>query len=123
MESFQEFIKKLLSLSPKSLTLTKEVLNKRKQLNTTVEGLIPQLNLGLSKLDGVRQQLEKIKIEKKNIDGSKNFVIESDVPKITKIDLKPGEYVTNCLICNYTCHPCYIKDDNKIGCAAMSNAN
>jgi hypothetical protein len=32
--------------------------------------LIPQLNLGLSKLDGVRQQLEKIKIEKKNIDGS-----------------------------------------------------
>ena len=89
MESFQEFIKKLMSLSPKSLTLTKEVLNKRKQLNTTVEGLIPQLNLGLSKLDGVRQQLEKIKIEKKNIDGSKNFVIESDVPKITKIDLKP----------------------------------
>ena len=70
MESFQELIKKLLSLSPKSLTLTKEVLNKRKQLNTIVEGLIPQLNLGLSKLDGVRQQLEKIKIEKKNIDGS-----------------------------------------------------
>ena len=65
----------LQSLSPKSLTLTKEVLNKRIQINTTVEGLIPQLNLGLSKLDGVRQQLEKIKIEKKKIDGSKNFAL------------------------------------------------
>ena len=84
--------------------------------------MIPQLNLGLSKLDGVRQQLEKIKIEKKNIDGSKNFVIESDVPKITKIDLKPGEYVTNCLTYNYTCHyPCYITDDNKMHCGAMRN--
>ena len=68
-------MKNLQSLSPKSLTLTKEDLNKRIQINTTGEGLIPQLNLGLSKLDGVRQQLEKIKIEKKNIDGSKNFAL------------------------------------------------
>ena len=114
MESFDEFIKKLLSLTPKSLTLTKEVLNKRKHLKATVEGLIPQLNLGLSKLDSIRQQLDKIEIEKKKIDGSKNFIIENDVPKIIKIDLKQGEHVTNCLTCNYTCHyPCYIIENNK----------
>ena len=122
MESFDEFIKKLLSLTPKSLTLTKEVLNKRKHLKATVEGLISQLNLGLSKLDSIRQQLDKIEIEKKKIDGSKNFIIENDVPKIIKIDLKQGEHVTNCLTCNYTCHyPCYITDNNKENCSAMND--
>ena len=60
MDSFGEFLKKLMSLPAKSLTLTKEVLNKRKHLKTTVEMLIPQLNLGLSKLESIRQQLEKI---------------------------------------------------------------
>ena len=45
MKNFQEFMKNLQSLSPKSLTLTKEDLNKRIQINTTGEGLIPQLNL------------------------------------------------------------------------------
>ena len=50
----------LQSLSPKSLTLTKEDLNKRIQINTTGEGLIPQLNLGLSKLNSIRQQLKII---------------------------------------------------------------
>ena len=122
MDSFNEFMKKLQSLPTKSLNLTKEVLDKRKLLKTTVEGLIPQLNLGLGKLDSIRQQLEKIDLERKKIDDSKNFVILSDVPKITKIDLNPGEYVTNCLVCNYTCHyPCYIKDDNKNNCSAMNN--
>lgn len=114
MESFDQFMIKLQSLPAKSLNLTKEVLSKRKHLNITVEGLIPQLNLGLSKLDSIRQQLDKIEIEKKKINGSKNFVIESDVPKLTQIKLKTGEYVTNCLVCNYTCHyPCYIPDDNE----------
>lgn len=122
MENFENFIKKLKSLNPKSLTLTNEVLNKRKQLNATVEGLIPQLNLGLSKLESIRQQLEKIEEERIKINGSKNFIIYSDVPKIKKVDLKPGEYVTNCLNCNYTCHyPCYIRDDQKSNCDAMKN--
>ena len=36
--------------------------------------------------------------------------------------MKTGEYVTDCLVCNYTCHyPCYIPDDNeKKDCAAIS---
>ena len=125
MESFEEFMKKLQSLPAKSLTLTKEVLNKRKHLNTTVEMLIPQLNLGLSTLDNIRQQLDKIQLEKKKIDGSRNFIIESDVPKLTQIKLKTGEHVTNCLVCNYTCHyPCYIADDNKkSGCAAIDSSS
>lgn len=122
MDSFEEFVKKLKSLPAKSLTLTKEVLSKRKHLNTTVEMLIPQLNLGLAKLDSIRQQLDKIDLEKKKIDGSKNFVIESDVPKFTQVKLKTGEFVTNCLVCNYTCHyPCYIAEDSrKNDCAAIS---
>jgi len=86
--------------------------------------LIPQLNLGLSTLDNIRQQLDKIQLEKKKIDGSRNFIIESDVPKLTQIKLKTGEYVTNCLVCNFTCHyPCYIADDNqKSGCAAIDSS-
>ena len=40
---------------------------------------------------------------------------------MTKQDLQQGQYTSNCIICNYTCHyPCYIPDDNnKIRCSAM----
>ena len=68
--------------------------------------MIPQLNLWLSKLNSIRQQLEKI--EKKKIEGSKNFIIES------KID-----YITNCLTCNYTCH--YLCYENIINCLTINN--
>ena len=40
-----------------------------------------------------------------------------------KIELKVGEFVTNCMICNITCHfPCHVRDDsNKSKCSAMKN--
>ena len=112
MEIFEEFIIKLLSLTSKSLTLTKEVLNKRKQLKTTIEGLIPQLNLGLSVLDNIKQQLEKNEIEKKMM--ILKISLLNLMLKIIKINLKQSGHVTNCLTCNYFCHyPYYIIDNNK----------
>ena len=41
--------------------------------------------------------------------------------KFRLIDLDPGVYITNCLICNRTCHfPCsYNVDEDKHKCAAM----
>ena len=54
-------------------------------------------------------------------DANKNFTYKVTVPKHKKVDLDPGRYVTNCLICNFTCHyPCFIPNDkDKAGCAAM----
>ena len=84
MENFENLVKKLHSLSQKSLTLTNEVLNKRKQLNITVEGLIPQLNLGLSKLESIRQQLEKIDSERIKINMLKISLFIAMFQKLKK---------------------------------------
>ena len=43
------------------------------------------------------------------------------MPVIIKEPLDAGTYVTNCIVCNFTCHyPCDLaNDDEKAGCGAM----
>ena len=54
---------------------------------------------------------------------SKDFTFQVQVTKQRTIDLPAGEYTTNCLICNCTCHyPCPIPaDDDKYTCSAMDD--
>ena len=71
-----------------------------------------------------RVDQEKRICEQHDADAKANEDTEYEVEesKVVKIDLNPGEFVTNCLECNRTCHyPCYIKkDEKKYKCAAMS---
>ena len=123
MDNYEEFMNKLISLPQKSLKLSKEVLKLRKELETIIENLSKELNVGLTQMESLRLILNKVDIEKKNLNTS-NFEIEVDESNIEKIPLKPGQYTTLCHQCNYTCHEiCYIKDDdNKINCSAMRNS-
>ena len=51
MENFKNFFCRLSSLTTKSLSLTRQVLDERKRLEVTVEGLQPKIHQGLTKME------------------------------------------------------------------------
>eukprot|EP00731_Ephydatia_muelleri_P027174 Em0019g47a len=55
-QSFSTFFAEFVSLKPQSLNLTREVLKERDTLETTLRGLQPQIQLGLSKIDVLNQE-------------------------------------------------------------------
>ena len=122
MESFKNFIKKLDSLSTKSLTLSKAVLSERNNLNLSVENLQVQLQNGLNKMTSIRDLFDKIDSAQKTINGSKNFETITENDQVVQENLPSGTYTTLCIKCNYTCHKiCGIPDDrDKRGCWAIS---
>ena len=121
MDSFRAFVGKLRLLPPKSLILTKEVLDLRRRLEATIIGLRPQIDRSLVIMENIRKQILYIKTNKDKIDQAKDFEIEYKAPKTTKKNLELGVYTSNCLICNYTCHyPCYIpENEKKMNCSAI----
>ena len=123
--SLKRFFVEFQKVNPASLSLTKETLKERHCLETTVQGIQPQIQDGLSKLETLRQEAAILKKHANEIKDNKNFEYVVDVPKHRQVNLKTGEYVTNCLKCNSTCHyPCGIPDDkDKSGCSAMNGDN
>ena len=123
MDSFKVFLRKLMMLDEKSLKLSKDVLDLRKQLQTTILGLRPQLDQGLQIMENIKKEINIIETNKDKINQCKNFNYKYKKPDIKKKDLPQGEHTTTCIICNYTCHyPCKIPDNNhKSKCSAMKN--
>lgn len=123
ISSLKKFFKSLNQMTTKSLTLTQEVLKERQQLEVLVEGLQPQINAGLTKLDEIKKTRAALEQHKAEMDLNKNFEYEFEVTVAKQIKTKPGTYLTNCQICNFTCHDnCTIADDkDKNQCCAMKD--
>lgn len=121
LNSFKNFFDEIYHFKTRSLTLTKKVLKEREQLKTTIAGILPQVQAGLSKIGMLRDELKIFKQHKHDIEQNKDFEYELDKHIVIKVDLKPGHHVTNCLQCNLTCHKnCIYADDNdKIKCGVM----
>ncbi|KAL4009751.1 hypothetical protein ACER0C_003603 [Sarotherodon galilaeus] len=121
-ESMKSFFAALNLIDTKSLTLTKEVLRERKQLEISVENIQQQVKLGLAKLEEIKETSEKLKDNEAEMKRNEKFEIEVNVPKCIQKDiLGKKEYVTNCSICSVTCHyPCHLSNDaDKRHCVAM----
>jgi GTP-binding protein EngB required for normal cell division len=123
MNNFQLFFIGLGKMKTKSLSLTKQVLDERKRLEATVDGLQPLIKIGLSKMEEMRKTKQMISNCQAQIDANENveLVVEVTVPK--KVDIPAGLYLTNCNKCYVTCHyPCMIpNDDGKVSCWAMDH--
>ena len=120
--SFKNFFADFYKAKPASLLLTREVLDEREQLETTVSGLHPQIRRGLAKIEEMRQEEEVLRQHEAEIATNKNFTYVVDITKQRKVDLQgQGIYVTNCIHCNYTCHKscAYSKDEDKHKCSSM----
>ncbi|CAK6981347.1 uncharacterized protein LOC123971851 [Scomber scombrus] len=121
-KSMKRVFAALNDIETKSLTMTKEVLKERRQLEISVENLQQQVKLGLAKLEEIKETAEKLKTHEAEISRNENFEFEVTVKKPVQEDISgTGNYITNCQQCHQTCHyPCGIpNDEDKSGCCAM----
>ncbi|CAF1389069.1 unnamed protein product [Adineta steineri] len=125
ISSLQQFFLDFQKVQPVSLSLTQETLKERHRLEITVQGIQPQIQNGLSKLETLRQEAVVMKKHVVDINDNKGFKYTVKVQKCRKVDLKPGEVVTSCIVCNQVCHyPCETAQyADKRQCAAISGDN
>ncbi|XP_015762201.1 PREDICTED: uncharacterized protein LOC107341308 [Acropora digitifera] len=125
IKSFEKFFQGLAEMEPKSLVLTKQVLDERAQLEVRLSALREKIDLGVNKLSELQQSQRVFNQHAADINANKNFKFSVLEPKRVQIELETGTYTTNCLTCNFTCHfPCKIpRNENKDKCAAMSNGS
>ena len=94
-KSMKAFFIALDKMPTRSLQLTKEVLNERKQLEAVVEGIQPQVRAGLvEKIRSTQQQ-----VEKRNATFNENSQIEVEIHKPVKT-----KDITNCQQRSVTSH-------------------
>ncbi|XP_049453841.1 uncharacterized protein LOC125901889 [Epinephelus fuscoguttatus] len=121
-KSMKRFFAALNVMKTKSLTMTKEVLRERQQLENSVDNLQTQVRVGLAKLEELKETTDKLKEHEAEISRNENFEFEVTVMKPVQKDISgSGNYITNCQQCHFTCHyPCGIPSDaDKAGCTAM----
>ncbi|XP_052212196.1 uncharacterized protein LOC127831254 [Dreissena polymorpha] len=121
IRSFTGCFEHIKRMPPKSLQLTKEVLDERHRLDETLQMLQPKLEIGLLKISQLKHQIQVFKDNKSRIDENKDFEYMVKITKQTKEPLAEGLHTTNCLFCNVTCHEnCAFADDkDKMKCVAM----
>ncbi|KAL1279176.1 hypothetical protein QQF64_025849 [Cirrhinus molitorella] len=117
--SMRKFFTSLNTMKTQSLSLTQEVLKERQQLEVHVQGLQPQINAGLTKLDEIKKTRAALEQNKAEMDFE--YELEVTVPK--QIENNTGNYLTNCQKCFYTCHDTcvYANDNDKEKCWAMTD--
>ena len=122
MKSFQDFTNVFYRITAKSLVLTQDVLRERESIEAQVMGLQIEIQLGLNKLEQLKEEIDVVQRHEADIDANKNFYYTVEEDTIIHEVLPVGQYVTNCMECNFTCHyPCGINNDrDKHNCAAMN---
>ena len=125
IKSFEKFFQGLAEMEPKSLVLTKQVLDERAQLEVRLSALREKIDLGVNKLSELQQLQRVFNQHAADINANQNFKFSVQEAKRVQIELETGTYTTNCLSCNFTCHfPCKIPtNENKDRCKAMSNGS
>ena len=124
LASFELFFNQLTQMETRSLQLTKEVLEEREQLEAIIESLQPQIKGILSKIDTLKQEEKVMEQHEADIKGNKDFTYTVTEPQVVQHDLTgKGVHVTNCLICNFTCHKrCKIaRNEAKEKCRSMKD--
>ena len=115
-KSFKTFMAELDKLQKKSLVLTKDVLEERSRLEITVEGIQKDVKMGLNKLEQLRVEHQTLDHHQSDIDKNRNFTYTVDEQVIETEPTNPGQYTTNCITCNMTCHEncAYANDHEKV---------
>ncbi|XP_044305282.1 uncharacterized protein LOC123033036, partial [Varanus komodoensis] len=109
-ENMKKFFDSLNNLETRSLTLTKEVLRERRELETALAGLRPQINIVLVKLKELRKTQEALDAHKEDMAANRNFTFEVETIKPVRKDT--DQDANNCSQCHFTCcHPCRVPWD------------
>ena len=114
MKNFCDFFSVLEKRKPKSLQLSKEVLQDRERFTAIAEGVKPSISVGLDKLAELEQELSVVEENKSSVDTNEPFNYTVKVTKQSQQTLPPGKLVTNCHRCKFTCHyPCRVAENER----------
>ncbi|XP_016388555.1 uncharacterized protein LOC107724232, partial [Sinocyclocheilus rhinocerous] len=121
--SMKKLFTSLNEMETKSLSLTREVLKERQQLHVLVQGLQPQINAGLTKLDEIKKTRAALEQHKAEMDANKDFEYELEVTVPKMFENNTDYFLTNCQTCHFTCHDTciYANDSDKYKCSAMKD--
>ena len=123
VSSFKKFFVEFPKYPSVSLRLTKEVLQEGEQLQISLEGLNDQIQIGLNRIEEMRQEEIVLQQHEAKIKANKDFTYQVKLVKPSYISLEgTGQHTTTCVTCNKTCHKsCAIPlDCNESGCWAMN---
>ena len=122
-KSFRDFLSKLSTVTPKSLLMTKSVLDMRTKIQLTIQNLQEEIAIGLTKLERLKEEVNIVLTHKSIIEQNENFTYTVTEESMKHVSIPPRTYITNCVKCNRTCHyPCvYSNNRDKVKCAAMSS--
>ncbi|KTF95236.1 hypothetical protein cypCar_00035945 [Cyprinus carpio] len=100
MEKFFQFLEKI---KPKTLKMTQDVLQQRKQLEANISNLQSRVHMTELKENELKKTLEQ---DRKKIKDNKNFEFEVDVPYKKKVDIdcSLAKMATCCTNCEENCH-------------------
>ena len=119
--SFDDFFKHFGKADTVSLVMTRQVLEERKQLETIVTRIQPQITARILKIDELEQEEQQLEILESEILAKKDFTYQVKVTKQRKVKVPDGVYVVTCDHCKHTCQlDCPYGDDDKWKCDAMS---
>lgn len=117
-KSLKKFRKELQNTKAKSITLTADVLEERKRLETSVAGLSRLIRSSVVKQEKHRKEKEMLELYKNEMVSNKDFTYTVHEEKIVKQDLI-DDYAMVCHRCQFTCHyPCSPRWP-KFTCSAM----
>uniref|UniRef100_A0A914VP29 Fibronectin type-III domain-containing protein n=1 Tax=Plectus sambesii TaxID=2011161 RepID=A0A914VP29_9BILA len=124
VSSFEKFFKGIEILPARSLSLSKEVCEKRERLEFQVIALQNKVAQEITQLETMRQEFEVMKNHEADIQRNSDFSYTVVEQRQIMCDLEgTGQHTTNCLNCNITCHEscAYSDDKDKEKCWAMTD--
>ncbi len=103
MEQFFEFLD---TIKPKSLKMTRDVLQKRSQLEANISNLQSCVQEMEQKQNELKQTKEALEQNKKHVKENKNFEYEVEVTHKERVDIDPAvaSVAMCCSVCEENCH-------------------
>uniref|UniRef100_A0A4W5KJ74 Septin-type G domain-containing protein n=1 Tax=Hucho hucho TaxID=62062 RepID=A0A4W5KJ74_9TELE len=105
MKNMAMFFKSLNTMEAKSLVLTRQVLEKRKQLEMEIQTLTKQLQVAMQRVEALRRVRDQLEQHEEDMEANRIFsiLLDGSVKEKCAVNKK----ATNCNSCRETCHhPC-----------------
>ncbi len=102
----EQFFNILDTIKPKSLKMTRDVLQKRKQLETNIYNLQSCVQMMEIKQNELKQTKEALEQNKKHVEENLNFDCEVEVTHKERVDIDPAiaSMAMCCSVCEENCH-------------------
>ncbi|XP_032794837.2 uncharacterized protein LOC116931378 isoform X1 [Daphnia magna] len=102
-ENFHKFFTMLAKMDARNLTSTREVIQRRQQLEQSLQEIESELEICLVNIEDMEKFRQQLREHGHNMKTNKNFVVERTEMQPVKVDCDKGLLVFNCSNCMTTC--------------------